>query len=59
MFMLCKNKYNIIQKISEYGSPESELGCSLFLASGRGLVVSDQGMRVYEASKTLLNEVVS
>jgi len=36
---------------------EAELGCPLFKTSGRGIVVSDQGMRVYEASKTLLTEV--
>jgi DNA-binding transcriptional LysR family regulator len=36
---------------------EAELGFALFQPSGRGIVVSDQGLRVYDASNNLLNEV--
>lgn len=36
---------------------EMELGIPLFLPSGRGIVVSDQGMRLFAASASLLEDV--
>lgn len=38
-------------------SLEQELGLPLFHASGRGIAVSDEGMRLYERSKTFLDEL--
>jgi DNA-binding transcriptional LysR family regulator len=35
---------------------EAELGAALFLPSGRGVVVSDEGARIYERSKRFLEE---
>lgn len=36
---------------------ETELGFAVFHASGRGLVITDQGMRVYKQSQALLADV--
>jgi DNA-binding transcriptional LysR family regulator len=36
---------------------QTELGFPIFQVSGRGLVISDQGLRVYEQSQSLLEEI--